>query len=266
MIKIKTTMKAQQKLFTLFILLYSAFSFAQTDSLDFKGGFLLLPEKKYTLEDINTIIVKIYSDNALLDSVKKETVLQRVATTRRISKKDSIFPVSVKYLRSDENPFLQNAEVKGYCKLLKMPIFTEVFISSMKLSKKESDDFMIKMSNFFNEVELPSKKIKTGDTLSIVRTTDASTGGHLKIDINFVLKEIKEGKAYFNITSTEKLENSTGISGGGTGSGTAVYDIVNHIFLSINTDRDRIFVNKNSQDMVKARDNRIQTIVVEDNP
>jgi len=257
-------MKPQQKLFTAIILLCSVFSLAQTDSLDFRGDSPFLPEKKYTVEDI--LIIKLYSDNALLDSVKKETVMQRVATTGRISKKDSLFPVSVKYLRSDENPFLQNAEVKGYCKPLKKPVFTEVFISSIKLSKKESDDFMKKMSKLFNGVELPSKKMKTGDTFSIARTTDALTGGHTKMEANYILKEIKDGKAYFNITYTEKLENSTDASGGGTGNGTAVYDIANYTFVSRNVDIETVYTYEKSQDVMKMSITIRQTTVMEDNP
>ena len=91
-------MQLQQKFFTAIILLCSAFSFAQTNSLDFKDGFFFLPEKKYTTEDINVTITKVYSGNTLADSTKEEAVLQFVVTTGKISKKDNIFPISIKYL------------------------------------------------------------------------------------------------------------------------------------------------------------------------
>ena len=261
-------MKLQQKLFTAIILLYSAFSFAQTDSLDFKDG-LFLPEKKYTLEDINTRITKVYSNNVLADSTKEETVLQTVNITGKISQKDSIFPVSIKYLRFDKFPFLQNMEIKGYGKPLKMPIFTEVSAPSMKLSQEESDGIIKQMSDFLNAAKLPSKKIKIGDSLSINFVYDIPMEGqgnlHVKMDINFVLKEIKKDKAYFDVTRTQKLENPT-ISGGEKASGTAVYDIANYTFLSINIEGNLIFINKDSERVVKINSAENHTVTVEDNP
>ena len=257
-------MKAQQKLFTAIILLYSAFSFAQTDSLDFKDG-VFLPEKKYTLENIiNTRISKVYSGNTLADSTKKEIALQAVITTGKISQKDSIFPISMKYLRNNVYPFLQNIEIKGYGKPLKTTTFTEVSAPSMKLSQEESDGIIKQMSDFLNAAKLPSKKIKIGDSLSITSTLDFPAGGHLKIDSDFVLKEIKEGKAYFDVTRTQKLENPT-ISGGEKASGTAVYDIANYTFLSINIEGNLIFINKNNQSVVKINSTESQTVTVEDN-
>jgi len=260
-------MKLQQKLFTAVILLCSASSFAQTDSLDFKDGFFFLPEKKYTTEDINTRISKVYSGNTLVDSTKEETVLQMVITTGKISQKDGDFPVSIKNLRCDQFPFVQNMEIKGYSKPLETPVFTEVSIPSMVLDQETSDFVIKKMLNFSKSMELPSKKIKTGDTLSITYIYNMPEGqGHSKMDINFILKEIKEGKAYFDVTRTQKLEDSPDISGGEKASGKAVYDIANHILLSMNIESNLIFTNKNSERVVKITGTERHTTIIEDNP
>jgi len=265
-------MKLQQKFFTAILLLCSAFSFAQTDSLDFKDG-LFLPGKKYTMEGITTLMItKVYSNNAQTDSTKKETVLQMVITSGKISQKDSLFPISMKYLRFDELPFLQNAEIKGYCKPLKMPVFTEISIPSIKLNQEQSNDLINKMNdphemlNLLNNMQiLPSKKIKIGDTISVVHPTNFPAGRYSKVVTDYVLREIKDGKAYFNVTRTQTTENlPNNITGEGTGSGKAVYDIANHAFLSVNIDGEAIYTYTDG--MIKMHVTVSQTTVVEDDP
>jgi len=220
------------------------------------------------MEKINTIIAKAYSNNALIDSTKEETVSQCVVTSGKISQKDSIFPVSMKSLRLDELPCcVEDMEIKGYCKPLKTPVFTEIYVPSMKLSQEESDDILKRMSNLLmKNMGQQSKKLKIGDTLSITRTFDDPTEGLSKVDTDYVLREIKDGKAYFNIRTTLTAEISP-MTGGGIGSGTAVYDIANYTFLSDNIFIETIFTytDENSLIVMKINADTSQTVAVEDN-
>lgn len=236
---------------TLFILLITTLVFAQKpQQIIFQYQYL--PNKKYTILSTNTTSMVMN-----VEDVKKGTESEQnkemqfkmtmdmsanITTGQANANKDIPLTMTYdKFLVSMEQggkkmeqpaPAFANLKMIGYAKGGKT---LQIDSISGLPQKDEATKKMMKemIGKLQQSVKFPERPIKVGDTFNMVTPFKMPMQdlGNLAMNINihYMLKEIKEGKAYLDITQELTLDMVNGEKGSmnatGNGTGIIIYDI-----------------------------------------
>lgn len=240
---------------SLLILFLSATGFAQnTPQIVFKYQYL--PNKTYVTQSINSTTMNMDLEGVTPNTMRFNTNMEMVANiTTGSANKNNDIPITMFYDKSImsmemngkkmEQPTsaLANLKMNGWVKggsLLQIDSITGI-PKKDETTKKT----MLEMTNKLqHSIKFPERPIKIGDTFNIVMpfTMPMQNVGNMTMNMNtnYLVKEIKEGKAYLDIKQTIAMDldmvKEQGMKATGNGAGTLIYDIDKHFVTQIDMD------------------------------
>ncbi|WP_339608263.1 hypothetical protein [uncultured Roseivirga sp.] len=239
-----------KKLTFVLLILTSMASWAQ-ESVVFKTKFK--PNKKYKTQVKTTSYTEIefIADQEIMDRLKSQGVELPIITESETNMSTDIitheldkngeFTATMEYGKMISNTTINGkttTEEKPYSgmKILgKYDVDNKFKVDSIigeKVSQQMRTVLKTTLESVQQAIKFPEKPMKVGETFtSEIPMTIPMEGMNpisVKIDIEYLLTEIKEGKAFFNIKQTVGLDMSQeqlNIIASGTGAGTAQFDI-----------------------------------------
>ncbi|MGE8376820.1 MAG: hypothetical protein ACN6PN_00670 [Sphingobacterium sp.] len=241
-----------------FILLFIAlFSQAKgQSSLIFKLNFLPNQEYEYTTKTATKVTINFEGNQDLIDALKLQgfnlpaTVISESeikSVTRTKKKKDNKIPFSMEYVSIDAYQNFNNRESKIESPLEGTIIYgnyenkTQSYLSKVdsiinyKLDTKNKTLLKHSIEKLVDTI-YSEKALKVGESFKkgAVMEVPIPSYGQLKFmaTTRYILKEINNGKAYFETDTDLKLlipDNFVEIMPPSGGCGKAVYDIMNNI-------------------------------------
>lgn len=232
------------------LLLISIRSFAQ-ESVTFKIEFK--PNKTYStqLKTISYTEIEFVADQEIIDRIKgrgvelpmiteSETNMATYIITQNFDKNGEL-PATIEYGKMTSTTIIggkTTTEEKPYSgmKILgKYDIESKFKVDTIignKVSQQMRDVLKTTLENVQQAIKFPEKSLKVGETFnSEVPMTIPMEGMNpisIKIKMEYLLTEIKDGKAFFDIKQTIGLDMSQeqfNVIASGTGTGTSEFDI-----------------------------------------
>ncbi|WP_128330432.1 hypothetical protein [Apibacter sp. HY039] len=222
------------------IFLLSINGIAQMDSLDLIIKYK--PSTTYTKEEKTFFSIEI--QNLGKKKSKKESNTQKIEEKTKYilrtekESEDFTIPFTLKLVNAQEST-INDIIFKGKYKQGEYPQILSVENSSLDIQKKETLKKLIQES--LKQSLLINKKIKIGDSFSttIPFRYPGNNLSEMTLTTTYSLREIKEGKAFFDYIQNYKLNMNTydtNASGAGTGKGKFIYDISHQYYISDNVD------------------------------
>ena len=242
-----------KKSFLLFFIIIPFFNYGQSNEiLDFKPGYS--PETIYNQTVINSSdyemtysgsenLLKMLKENGTENPVKIKNSfnVETVSKTGKIGK-DGDFPITIEYIKASDKDgksvIPSGTLLFGNTTLSSMPKLDSIVGTGMEENFKKSIFQMVQST--FNQLALPEKKLKVGESFSQESPLKLPIGGiniEMIITTTYNLKSITAKSAFFDIVQVYSMkftDTSFESSGSGNGTGKLVYDIPNH-FVSENT-------------------------------
>ena len=242
-----------KKSFLLFFIFATFQNYCQSNQiLDFKPGYS--PETIYNQTVINSSdyemtysgseeLLEMLKENGTENPVKIKNSfnVETVSKTGKIGK-DGSFPITIEYLKAfdkDGKTIIPSGTLLfGNATLSSMPKLDSIVGAGMEENFKKSIFQMVQST--FNQVAMPEKKLKAGESFSQESPLKLPIGGiniEMIITTTYSLKSFTAKSAFFDIVQVYSMkftDTTFDSSGSGNGTGKLVYDISNH-FVSENT-------------------------------
>lgn len=232
-------MKNLIKLLFLFFQLFMFSCYGQKNVINFNPRYL--PDKIYkkNITQMCEIQLEIQGNKEMLEEIIKNGIENPAIQTEKEREKILIttgklspnhtFPISGK-TENIENSKLKGIAFKGYCKLGDSPIINS--LDSLQLKKDIEQKLILYIEKLLRENIISQRKIKIGDSISVVSPLINYSTENLNIDLKettiYYLQKIKGKKVFFNFTQnyiTKAAINKSQFSGNGKGNGILVYDL-----------------------------------------
>ncbi|HAP01431.1 MAG TPA: hypothetical protein DCQ93_05835 [Bacteroidetes bacterium] len=235
--------------FLIIFLLHAVFCFGQSnDVVDFKAMYL--PSHSYQEvheQNFHTEVTYIGSKEFLKRLRKKKIKNPSIAESKEIVKAtfnsgamdaDSIFPITLKFVNtsnsSGKKVVPDGTTIYGKCKCGELPKIDSVVSSLLTADFKKT--MANNIQNIFDQINLPSKTLKTGEEFSKEAPLSipfGSTTLDIIITTTYKLINVSHDSAFFDIKQVFTVKSvlaGNNLTATGSGSGVMIYDIKNMFY------------------------------------
>lgn len=250
-----------KKVSFILLILTTLISYAQ-ESLIFKTEFK--PDKNYTtvLKTTSYAEVQFIADKETIDEIKSQGIELPMITESEMNLSTELstgalaengeFPAIIQYgamistntisgkTTSEENPYSGMKVLGRYYDGNKFKIDT---IIGNKVTQQMRSTLKATLENLQEVIKFPDEPMQVGDTFKSETPMTIPIEGmsplSVKINIEYLLTDIQENKAYFNIKQSVGLDMSQeqiNFTANGTGTGTSEYNIKENYLTNYNTE------------------------------